>query len=342
MSEFDDTKIHGQNIIACVWDFDKTLIPGYMQGPIFEEFGVDARRFWREVQRLPEIYASRGIRISDDTSYLNHLLTYVRMGPLRGLSNKILRRLGAKLTFCPGLPDFFHTLKAIPHSRQEFRKHDITLEHYIISNGIAEMIRGSEIAPLVENIYGCEFVENPMPPGFEQQGELRITTDGEISQIGLIVDNTIKTRFIFEINKGSNKNPDISVNALMRHEDRRIPLRNMLYIADGPSDVPVFSVIKRSGGRTYAVHDPSSDEEFQQNDNLLQQGRVHGFGPADYTQQSATHRWLKLHVTKLCERIAHERETLLASRVNQPPRHIHKRDDETNIEPAPRQDEFFA
>ena len=33
--------LHRQNIIACIWDFDKTLIPGYMQSPIFKAFEVD-------------------------------------------------------------------------------------------------------------------------------------------------------------------------------------------------------------------------------------------------------------------------------------------------------------
>ena len=30
-----------QNIIAVIWDFDKALVNGYMQRPIFEEYGVD-------------------------------------------------------------------------------------------------------------------------------------------------------------------------------------------------------------------------------------------------------------------------------------------------------------
>ncbi len=34
-----------QNIIACIWDFDKTLIPGYMQAPIFDHHRVDSKEF---------------------------------------------------------------------------------------------------------------------------------------------------------------------------------------------------------------------------------------------------------------------------------------------------------
>ena len=46
------------NVIAVIWDFDKTLIDGYMETPIFKEYGVDERSFWAEVQALPEKYMS--------------------------------------------------------------------------------------------------------------------------------------------------------------------------------------------------------------------------------------------------------------------------------------------
>ena len=36
------------NIIAVVWDFDKT-VNGYMEEPIFEYYGLDSSDFLREV-----------------------------------------------------------------------------------------------------------------------------------------------------------------------------------------------------------------------------------------------------------------------------------------------------
>ena len=39
------------NIIAVVWDFDKTLVNGYMEEPIFEHYGVDSSLIWREFMK---------------------------------------------------------------------------------------------------------------------------------------------------------------------------------------------------------------------------------------------------------------------------------------------------
>ena len=319
--------LHRQNIVACIWDFDKTLIPGYMQEPIFATYGIDKDHFWKEVNALPEIYARRGTRVSSDTIYLNHLISYVKNGRLKGLTNARLRELGKELLFYPGLPDLFKRLQAVVESRQEYIKHNIKLENYIISTGLAEMIRGSMIAPYVDGIFGCEFIEAPLPPNYSSQNELPLQIEFEISQIGTIVDNTIKTRYIFEINKGSNKNPQIDVNASMDRADRRIPINRMIYVADGPSDVPVFSVVKSKGGKAYAVYDPDKEAEFAQNDALLHAGRIHAYGPADYTEKSTTSKWLRMHLSRICDQIVTECETSLVEKIKRAPRHLHNEEE---------------
>jgi hypothetical protein len=327
----EENTLHRQNIVACIWDFDKTLIPGYMQWPIFTHFGVDEKRFWNEVNAMTDIYRRRGQRVLTDILYLNHILTYVRHGRFPGLNNALLRKLGAELKFYQGLPEFFQTLKDLVARDPRYAKHEIRLEHYIVSTGLAEMIRGSAIAPHVENIYGCEFIEDPLPPDFQNQKELDLDATMEIGQIGQLVDNTIKTRFIFEINKGTNKIASIDVNSKVAPEDRRVPIKNMIYVADGPSDVPVFSVVRKHGGQTYAVYEPKNEKEFAQNDALRDCGRVDHFGRADYREKSDTYMWLTSHVRQLCERIVGECESALSRRVSGPPRHIHKE------EPAARQ-----
>jgi hypothetical protein len=335
------TLLFTQNIISCIWDFDKTLIPGYMQAPLFRRYGVDEANFWNEVNSLAEHYRRRGNTVSGESAYLNHLLTYVRHGRMKGLSNAILRECGREIVFYPGLPEAFRELRDLARSKPEYVKHDITLEHYIVSTGLAEMIRGSRIATFVDGIWGCEFIENPLPPGFLTQTELGIDPSMEINQVGSIIDNTIKTRAIFEINKGTNKNPAIDVNAQIKPEDRRIPFQNMIYTADGPSDVPCFSVVKGHGGLTYGVHHPTRRDEFAQNDKLRQVGRIDHYGPADFTPNSPTMRWLTMHVQDMCDRIVTDREAAVAQRVARPPRHLGHEKTEKPAERTPIQESFL-
>src|SRR3546814_6313298 len=59
----------------------KTLLPGYMQAPLFPRFHVVEKEFWDEVQRLPAYYEQHGHPlVAPDTVYLSHILTYVRSG----------------------------------------------------------------------------------------------------------------------------------------------------------------------------------------------------------------------------------------------------------------------
>ena len=312
-----------QNVIAMVWDFDKTLIPGNMQAPIFQHFGIDEVAFWKEVDGLEEFYRSRGSdMIQRDHLYLYHMLTYVREGRMQGLGNSLLRELGAEIEFYTGMPDFLELVKKNIESQPRFAEHQVTVEHYIVSTGLRQMILGSAVAPQIEYVWACEFTEAVAPPDYgSQQGQL-FSPEGQIRQLIYTIDNTSKTRAIFEINKGTNKNPSIDVNAKIAREDRRVPFQNMIYVADGPSDVPVFSIINENGGRTYAVYRPGSHREFGQAARLLEQGRVDAFGEADYSDGSHTAMWLTHAAEVIAERIVADRADALNERMGLPPSHV--------------------
>jgi hypothetical protein len=193
-----------------------------------------------------------------------------------------------------------------------------------VSIGLRQMIMGSAIARHVDGVWGCEFVETLPVPGYLTAAQQRLFPDPHsIIDIGYVLDNTSKTRAIFEINKGANKDGRIDVNATIAVEDRRVPFQNMLYIADGPSDIPVFSLINQQGGRTFAVYPPAATrDEFSQVNALQEQGRVQMTGPADYTEGSHTSRWIRNVVEQIADRIVYDRARAVGDRVTPPPRHL--------------------
>lgn len=316
--------IFTQTIVAVIWDFDKTLIPGYMQDPLFRRFDIDATAFWDEVNAMPEFYRRNGLElVSPDTLYLNHILTYARHNKFPGLDNKMLRELGSEIEFYPGLPDFFDRVKRRVEEDETFARHEISVEHYIVSTGLRQMILGSAISPHVDGVWACEFVENVPLPGYRSGEQQRLIENSEMMlDIGYVIDNTTKTRAVFEINKGTNKLDQITVNSKLAPEDRRIPFQNMIYVADGPSDVPVFSVLDQFGGKTFAVYKTGSKQEFLQVRSLLEQGRVQAFGEADYRPDTSTDMWITTSLEEIARRIVHDREEALGDRVGRPPSHI--------------------
>ncbi len=307
-----------QNVIAMIWDFDRTLSPHYMQEPLFREYGVDFAGFWNEVNALPAYYARAGIHVPRDTCYLGHLLSYVRHGRLPGLNNAKLRELGAQIDFFPGIPELFDRLDALLKSNR-FEELGLRVEHFVVSTGLAEMVRGSRIANRLSGIWASEFIETPAAPSADLSGA---PEPGLISQIAGFLDHTTKTRALFEINKGVNHLPGITVNDMIPEDERRVPFRNMIYIADGPSDIPSFSVVRKGGGLAYAVYDPNSKEQFAQVVALQEQRRVDAYGPADYRPNTPTDMWLHLHVRRIAERILAERTKAFDSRVARGPVHL--------------------
>lgn len=307
--------LYTQTIIAFIWDFDRTLIPGNQQEPLFAEYGVNADAFWAEVEHLPEHYSARGQVISRDTAYLHHILTYVEAGIFAGLTNARLRELGGRLEPNPGIPEFLEATRR--HVAERYAAHGITVEHYVVSTGIREMIEGSCIAPQLDGIWANTFLDRPAPPGYLGRPDVD-QQPGPISRIGYMIDNTTKTRAVFEINKGVNRSPLVDVNARMSEEQRRVPIRHMIYIADGPSDVPVFSLLNQRGGKTLGVYSTEPPANFRQVKDLQEQGRIQGMAEADFRPGRAAHLWLMDSLDQVGDEIVEARARAFSDIPNPP------------------------
>lgn len=299
------------NVIAIVWDFDKTLISGYMQDPMFKTFGVDAKSFWAEVNALPEKYLKeQGVRVNRDTIYLNHILKYVRDGKFRKLSNKMLEEFGKQINFYPGIPTIFQDTKNVV-SDLAYSEFDIKVEHYVVSTGLLQTIKGSSINKYISYAWGCELIETPDADG-----------DSVVSEIGYTIDNTSKTRALFEISKGTVQNENIDVNSSVPEELRRVSFKNMIYIADGPSDVPAFSLVNRNGGATFAVYPRGEEKAFRQVEALRMAGRVSMYAEANYSHGTTAHLWLTNKVKYLADKIRDAERAKFAGAINPGPIHI--------------------
>ena len=165
--------------MCCNDKIDKTLIDGYMQDPIFKKFGINSHEFWEEVNRIPDEYKEKHIRVNRDTYYLNHFIHCAQKGTFKGLNNDMLREFGKQQKYYPGIPEFLEKTKNMFKNNPEYSEYGIQVEHYIVSTGFAEVIRGAAISEYVDDIWGCELLESE-----DQDG------NNVISEVVYTIDNT--------------------------------------------------------------------------------------------------------------------------------------------------------
>ncbi len=300
------------NIIAVIWDCDKTLIDGYMQDPIFKEYKINAHKFWDEVNKKPCELEKKGIRVNHDTYYLNYFIKCAQPGgKLDGLNNEKLRTFGQKEKFYPGVIEFFKKIKSMFKEDSRYSELGIQVENYIISTGFAEVIRGSELMPFVDGIWGCELLDRDNNDGKPVLGEVVYT-----------IDNTTKTRALFEINKGIGKVDGIEVNTKIEKDLRRVQFNNMIYIADGPSDIPAFSVVNQNGGATFAIYPHGDLKAMQQVEQMREDGRINMYAEADYQENTTANMWITNKINEIAERIRNDERSKITSHMTATPRHL--------------------
>ena len=159
------------------------------------------------------------------------------------------------------------------------------VRHYIISSGLKEILDGISIRDKFYNVFGSEYLYDEN--GYPDFPKVAIT-------------DTVKTQYLFRINKGKEKIGE-SINEHMPENERPIPFKNMIYIGDGLSDVPAMNVTKKNGGYAIAIYKPGNHIAKATCNKLLEADRVNFIAPADYRNESILVNSIKVIVDTIIQ-----------------------------------------
>jgi hypothetical protein len=242
--------------IAIICDCDNTLMPD-LPSLLLKDNGMEPQDFWDKI----DVLVKNGW--DPPIAWMTELIKLIKDGKIKQNTNEKLAEFGASVDVYTGASTFIDEINSNLNS-------DVLVEGYVVSSGIESMMRGSKIADSFTDIFGGRLYEQ----------------DGVISGIKSSITFTEKTKFVFAINKGiasQIREKPYDVNNFIVENERRIPFENMIYLGDGPSDIPCFSMIGKLGGTSIAID--SKDEWSKNWEYELRSRNMESFKP-DYSENS--------------------------------------------------------
>jgi phosphoserine phosphatase len=258
-----EPKLDSSNLsrTALVYDFDGTLAPGNIQEHTFipNYLGTPVADFWDEVRR-------EQIR-HDADSVLVYMRLMLERAKAKGVpvTRDVLEAHGRDTPRFDGVDTWFDRIN------EHARERGLAIEHYIISSGSEEMMRGCSIYKHFRRVFASRYAYDEA---------------GEAVWPAIAVNYTTKTQFLFRINKGVENSWDNEpVNRWMPMDERPLPFSRMIYLGDGDTDIPSMKMVRHQGGYSIGVFDPAkwTEKDTQRKVyNLISEDRAHFVAPADY------------------------------------------------------------
>ena len=272
------------DVIALIFDFDDTLAPDSTTGYL-KHIGVDTEAFWKE--QVDPLLAEQDW--DPVPAYLYRMIELSDSGKHGLITQESLSQWGASLPLHPGVSTVFARLREALRTAHP----QVALEFYLISSGIGDVVRSTSIAHEFTEIWASEFV-------YGQDGGIRFARR--------VVSFTDKTRYLFHIQKGiigrEVRGKPFEVNRKIPADRLRVPFDQMVFVGDGYTDIPCFSLVRQGGGVAFGVWDRSHRDKRTRAWGFIEDGRVSNLNQARYDDEAELYHWLEEALIGLAGRIA--------------------------------------
>ncbi len=287
--------------ISIIWDFDNTLT-SQDSTTEFIKYIIGERNisnFWKYVKVVAGINPQskvNSISSSEAPVWMYFLSEMVKIYSIPLNKEFFGKIIANKICFYPEVLKCFENIKNLANQKIYQRNH-IEINHFIITAGLEDLVcsvfEHHNSSHLIRQVFGCRY---------------KVIKDekGEIRNIPIYcMDKTIKTRSLFEISKGCfEKTSPYKVDDLVFHEDEWCHFEDIIYIGDGDTDIPSFSLVKSKRGMTVAVFDPSQSKEKREEKakNFKKGERIDLFTPADFKEDGELFDFIKIRCKQIAQK----------------------------------------
>jgi phosphoserine phosphatase len=266
------------NRLAIVFDFDDTLTPDSTSAFLAYK-AIQPEEFWQN--RVNPLLTE------DWDPVPAYMFALLQEAKVNSISKNDFAAFATSIKPYPGLCELLDHLKAVVKEFDALTE----IEYYIISSGIEDIIAQTSFAHYFTDIWASNF---------------QYTSDGTIEFPKKIISFTDKTRYLFQINKGligkAARGKPYQVNKKVKAEQLRIPLHNMIYVGDGFTDIPCFSLLKQNEGLAIGVYDKHDRNKRDKAWEFVQDERVSNLLSADYSEGSDLYNSLEMAVRSILNR----------------------------------------
>lgn len=262
--------------IAVVFDFDETLAPP-THLKMLEKTGID--------QKEREDYIKKLLDEGWD-KILARAYSWVKYSQEERppITRQMFREIGEEMSLFDGVDTLFDRLRSFCPDDE------VEMEFYLLTAGFVEIPRATVIAHEFKNIWG---------------GAYAFDDDDKLIFISRILTHEQKREYLQQLAKGTGLDgpsaPSDS-HQFVEEENMHIPFPQIIYVGDGASDRPAFSLLHEKGGVTIGLA-KNNDGTWKERDRLKKNQKVDNLLAVDYTEDSELMRCLKMAIESICQRI---------------------------------------
>lgn len=259
--------------IAVIFDFDETLAPP-THLKMLEKTGID--------QQEREDYTKSLLDEGWDKIMARAYswVKYSQNGDAK-INREMFQEIGEELELFDGVDTLFDRLRSFCPDD------DIKVEFYLLTAGFVEIPKATSIAHEFKQIWG---------------GAYAFDEDDKLVFVKSILTHEQKREYIQQLAKGTGQGGPSAPSDSHQHipeEDMNIPFTQIIYVGDGASDRPAFSLLHERGGVAIGLAKENS-ASWKEGDQLKKNQKVDNLLPVDYTEGSELMQCLQLAIESIC------------------------------------------